>query len=144
MRKVLIPVDSTNAARTRAAVAEAISINGREPVAVHLLSVQRAVSSHVAMFFGSGELQQLQQAAGAEDLLPARAQLDAAGVPYSTSVRVGRTAETIARVAHELACDRILMGQAGSGSPGAKMFGSLSQQVRQLVGGTGDCQVIGS
>ena len=44
----------------RAAVAEAIRIYSKEPVTVHLLSVQPAVSGHVAMFFGSGELHQLQ------------------------------------------------------------------------------------
>jgi len=146
MRKVLIPVEAGNPARTRAAVAEAISIYGKDPVAVHLLSVQAAVSSHVAMFFGSGELHQLQCAAGAEELESAQAQLTAAGVPYTSSVRIGRSAETIARTARELGCDRILMGQEGAGSLAARMFGSLPQQVRQIVSGSGsgDCQVIGS
>ena len=102
MRKVLIPVEAGNPARSRAAVAEAISIYSKEPVTVHLLSVQPAVSGHVAMFFGSGELHQLQCAAGAEDLASAQAQLAAAGVPYTSSVRIGRSAETIARTAREL------------------------------------------
>ena len=144
MRKILIPVDAGNPARSRAAVAEAISIYSKDPVAVHLLSVQAAVSSHVAMFFGSGELHQLQCAAGAEELESAQAQLTAAGVPYTSSVRIGRSAETIARTARELGCDRILMGQVGAGSLAARMFGSLPQQVRQIVSGSGDCQVIGS
>ncbi len=62
MRKVLIPVEAGNPARSRAAVAEAIGIYSKDPVTVHLLSVQPAVSGHVAMFFGSGELHQLQYA----------------------------------------------------------------------------------
>jgi nucleotide-binding universal stress UspA family protein len=144
MRQVLIPVDAGNPARSRAAVTEAISIYSKEPVTVHLLSVQPAVSGHVAMFFGSGELHQLQYAAGAEDLASAQAQLAAAGVPYASSVRIGRSAETIARTARELGCDRILMGQDRAGSLAAQMFGSLTQQVRQIVSGSGDCQVIGS
>ena len=143
MRKVLIPVEADNPARSRAAVAEAISIYSKEPVTVHLLSVQPAVSGHVAMFFGSGELQQLQCAAGAEDLEGAQAQLAAAGVPFTSSVRVGRSAETIARTAREFGCDRILMGQ-DLGSLADRMFGSLPQQVRQILSGSGDCQVIGS
>ena len=144
MRKILIPVEAGNPARSRAAVAEAIGIYGKDPVTVHLLSVQPAVSGHVAMFFGGGELHQLQNAAGAEDLACAQAQLAAAGVPHESSVRIGRSAETIARTARELGCDRILMGQDRAGSLAARMFGSLPQQVRQIVSGSGDCQVIGS
>src|SRR6478672_8074065 len=144
MRNVLIPVEAGNPARNQAAVAEAISIYKQEPVAVYLLSVQPAVSGHVAMFFGSDELHNLQCAAGAEDLAAAQAQLTAAGVPFASSVRIGRSAETIARTARELGCDRILMGQDKVGSLADRMFGSLPQQVRQIVSGSGDCQVIGS
>jgi nucleotide-binding universal stress UspA family protein len=144
LEPTLIPVEAGNPARSRAAVAEAISIYVKEPVKIHLLSVQPAVSGHVAMFFGGGELHQLQYAAGAEDLASAQAQLAAAGVPYESSVRIGRSAETIARTASELGCDRILMGQDRAGSLAARMFGSLTHQVRQIVSGSGDCQVIGS
>ena len=144
MRKILIPVDAANPARMKAAVAEAVRIYSQGPVDVHLLSVQPLVTSHVAMFFGDGELHQLQQSAGAEDLQPARSLLESDGVPYTASVRVGRSAETIARTARELGCDRIVLGQDGAGSLAGRMFGSLAQQVRQLVSVGGDCQVIGS
>lgn len=143
MRKLLLLVDGSPA-RMRAAVAEAIEICSREPVAVHLLSVQPLVSSHVAMFFGNGELHQIQHDAGMEDLAPAQALLDAAGVPYTASVIVGRSAETIARAARELGCDWIVMGRDADGSFAGKIFGSLAEQVRQIVSGASDCQVIGS
>lgn len=144
MRNILIPIDAGNRARTMAAVTEVVRIYGHEPVAVHLLSVQPAVSGHVAMFFGEGELRQLQHGAGAEDLAPAETLLKTAGVPFTSIVRVGRNAETIATTARELGCDRIVLGQAGEASFAGKIFGSLAQQVRQLVSGSGDCQVIGS
>ena len=145
MRNVLIPVDAGNRARTMAAVGEVVRIYGQEPVGVHLLSVQPAVSGHVAMFFGEGELHQLQHGAGAEDLAPAQTLLKTSGVPFSSVVRVGRSAETIASTARELGCDRIVLGPEGDAGFGSKIFGSLAQQVRQLVGaGSGDCQVIGS
>jgi len=137
-------VETGNPARNGTAVAEAISIYSQETVDVHLLSVQAPVSRHVAMFFGSDELHQLQCNAGAEDLAAAQAQLAAAGVPFSSTVRIGRSAETIARTARELGCDRILMGQDMTGSLADRMFGSLPHQVRQIVSGSGDCQVIGS
>ncbi len=145
MRKILIPIDSgSSAARMKSAVAEAVAFYRREAVAIHLLSVQANVTSHVAMFFKGGELNEIQHQAGAEELAPAEALLGAAGIPYTSSVVVGRKAETIARLARELGCDRIVMGQeAGAGLAG-RIFGSLAGQVRQLVGGTSDCQVLGS
>jgi len=142
MRNLLIPIDA-DAGRTRAAVAEALGICAQEPVHIHLLSVQPLLSSHVAMFFGEGELQQTQLEAGAQDLAPARALLDAAGVSYTATVKIGRSAETIARVARESGCDRIVMGREDQGLAG-KIFGSLAQQVRHLLSGASDCQVIGS
>ena len=145
MRSVLIPVDAGNRTRTVAAVAEVVRIYGQEPVRVHLLSVQPVVSAHVAMFFGDGELHQLQHGAGAEDLAQAQSLLRTSGVPFNSLVRVGRSAETIASTARELGCDRIVLGSEGEPGLGSKIFGSLAQQVRQLVGaGSGDCQVIGS
>ena len=141
MRKLLVPIDA-DPARMRAAVAEAISLYNQEKVAIHLLSVQPGLSSHVAMFFGQGELHQIQHTAGSEDLAPAQALLATAGVPYTSSVATGRSAETIARVARELGCDRILMGPADSLA--GKLFGSLAGQVRHLVSVGSDCRVIGS
>jgi nucleotide-binding universal stress UspA family protein len=142
MRHLLLPVDG-DPGRTQSAVAEALRICAQEPVHVHLLSVQPLLSSHVAMCFGEGELHQLQLEAGAEDLAPARALLDAAGVPYTATVRTGRSAETIAGAARELGCDRIVMGRDDAGLA-ARIFGSLAQQVRHLLSGATDCQVIGS
>lgn len=143
MRNLLIPVNG-DAARTKAAVAEAVRIYGKEPVGVHLLSVQPRVSGHVGMFFGEGELHDIQHAAGMEDLAPAKALLDAVGVPYTASVRVGRSAETIARAARELDCDRIVMGQEGQSGIAGRIFGSLAEQVRHITSGASGCQVIGS
>ncbi len=145
MRNILIPIDSGgSAARVKSAVAEAIAIYRREPVEIHLLSVQASVTSHVAMFFKGGELYEIQRLAGTEELAPAEALLATAGIPYTSSVLVGRKAETIARRARELGCDRIVMGQEAGVGLAERIFGSLAGQVRQLVGGASDCQVLGS
>lgn len=145
MRNLLIPIDAGNPVRTMAAVADVVRLYAQEPVAVHLLSVQPAVSGHVAMCFGESELAQLQRGAGAEDLAPAQNLLQTSGVPFTSIVRIGRSAETIARTARELGCDRIVLGQDGQPSFAGKIFGSLAHQVRQIVNGSGsgDCQVIG-
>ena len=141
MHQLLVPIDPSNEARTRSAVAEVVKLYRQEPVGIRLLRVQPRVTGHVAMFFGTHELHDLQQEAGKEDLQFARSLLDAAGVPYAVTVLVGRSAETIARAARDYGCDRIVFGD----SPGlaSKVFGSLAQQVQHLLG-PGDVRVIGS
>ena len=142
MRQVLVPIDPADPARIRSAVAEVASLYRLEPLQVRLVRVQPRLTSHVAMFFGKRELHDLQQQAGTEDLQFAQGLLDAAGVPYVSTVLVGRSAETIARAARDFGCDRIVFGRQES-TLGSRVFGSLAQQVRQLLG-PGDAQVIGS
>lgn len=144
MRNILVVIDARHPARTASAVGAALRAWREEPARVHLLRIEPRVSGHVAMFFGTGELRQLQEQAGREALRPAEAQLHAAGVPFTSTVRVGRSAETIAAAARELRCDRVLLGEAAADGVAARVFGSLGGQVRQLLAGSGDCQVIGS
>lgn len=146
MTRILIPVDAGMPARTQAALAEAVRLHALSPVEVHLLNVQPLLTRHVEAVFGAGELQALQRAAGHEDLAPAKAVLDQHRVPYTASVRIGRSAETIARAAGELDCDQIVLGDgaAAQGLTG-RLFGSLAHQLRQMIGATGGhCQVIGA
>jgi nucleotide-binding universal stress UspA family protein len=141
MTKLLVPIYGSPD-QWRAALAQATEIHRRENASVHLLSVQPKVSGHVSMFFGRGELQQIQQAAGLEDLEPAQALLRTAGVPFTSSVMVGRSAETIARAAREFGCQRVIMG--GEGEAPRSVFGSVATQVRHILSSGNDCQVIGS
>jgi nucleotide-binding universal stress UspA family protein len=143
MRKILIPIDPSQPVRTRSAIEQVARICREEPVAVRLLRVQPEVSGHVAMFFGARELRQLQLGEGAEDLQFAQNLLDAAGVSYTSTVLVGRGAETIIAAARDYGCDRIVFGREEPSLAG-KIFGSLAQQVHQLLGASGDPQIIGS
>lgn len=143
MRNILVPIDPTQPARTRATVEQVVRLCREEPATVHLLRVQPSVSGHVAMFFHSGELRELQQGAGAEDLQLAQSLLDAAGVPYTSTVRVGRSAKTIVDTAQQHGCDRIVFGPEQPGLA-SRIFGSLAQQVRQMLGTPAGAQVIGS
>jgi nucleotide-binding universal stress UspA family protein len=143
MAQLLVAVDPHSPARTRSAVEEAVRIHREERAAIRLVRVQPRLSGHVAMFFGTHELQALQQEAGNDDLAYAQSLLDAAGVPYVSSVLVGRSAETIARAAREFGCERILFGHEPPDLAG-RMFGSLAEQVRHLLGPGQDCRVIGS
>ena len=147
MPRILVPIDPDQPARTRSAIEQVLRMRQTEQVTIRLLRVVPKVSGHVAMLFGTQELLDLQLDAGAEDLQYAQKLLDLAGVPYASTVLVGRTAETIAAAARDFGCDRIVFGRDEPGLAG-KIFGSLAQQVRHHLGASGDDprmpQVIGS
>jgi nucleotide-binding universal stress UspA family protein len=142
MAQILVPIDG-HGAQSQRALAEAIRIHRREDVPVYLLSVQPPVSGHVAAYFHPAELERLQCDAGLEELAPAKALLEAAGVGHRVIVKVGRRAETIAHTAQELGCDRIVLGDA-SDAGGGRWFGSVAQQVAHLLAGARGCHVIGA
>lgn len=146
MKKVLLPISiHMSLSQIQNAAAQAIAIyRSEDAVQLHVLSVQVPVSLHVSEFFEPGELRQIHRSAGMADLAPAKAVLDAAGVLYLTHIEVGRTAETIARFATEIRCDRIVMGQESGSGIARKLFGTLASEVRHLVGPGGACRVIGS
>jgi nucleotide-binding universal stress UspA family protein len=144
MKKVLVPISAGISAQTQSAIAEAIAIFREERVEVHLLNVQISVPRYVSGFFKRADLHVIHQEAGMEELAPAQAILRSAGVPYAVHITVGRSAETIVRVAREIGCDRIVMGHAEQEGFASKLFGTVASQVRNLVGVTGNCKVIGS
>ncbi|MDM0108167.1 universal stress protein [Variovorax sp. J22R24] len=141
MTRILVPIDPDQPARTRSAIEQVLRMRRSERVTIRLLRVQPMVSGHVAMLFHPRELLDLQLDAGAEDLQYAQKLLDLAGVPYSSTVLVGRSAETIATAARDYGCDRIVFGRDEPGLA-RTIFGSLAQQVRQHLGASGDPQVI--
>ena len=138
MRKLLVSIDGQSAARMQSAVAQAIGIYSKESVDIHLLNVQPGVSGHVAMFFEAAELREIHDTAAQEALAPA------AGITCSTSTVIGRNAPSIAMQAQRLGCDRIIIGRDDGESLVNRMFGNLISQVQQIVGATGNCQVLGS
>jgi nucleotide-binding universal stress UspA family protein len=142
MGPVLVPIEGDRAQQQRA-LAEAIRLHRCEGAEVFLLSVQMQVNGHVASYFGADELDRLHRDAAQEELAPAQALLDAAGVPHRALVRIGRRAETIARTAQQVGCDRIVLGRADA-APGSRWFGSIAQQVSHLLEGARGCQVIGA
>ncbi len=144
MAKVLVPMQPEQPAKTLAAVEAAIRLHRQENAAVHLLSVQSRVNGHVAAYFGCDELRQLQQKMGREDLAAARGLLDAARVPYTTSIAIGRRADTIALTAREYGCRRVLLGAPPESDVVSTIFGSLADQLRHMISGSGGFEVIGS
>jgi nucleotide-binding universal stress UspA family protein len=144
MNRLLLVVDPDSPAHTRLAVGEALRQAAMQPTEVHLLSVQPALTGHVALCFPKGEVERLQQQAGRAELAEALAQLQAHGVAVTAGVGIGRRAETIARTARQIQCDAVVMGPPQEAPRlGHRLFGSVAHQVRHLLEGGGGCRVIG-
>lgn len=144
MSALLVPVDPGFPRHTQQALDRAIDLCRTGGHQVHLLSVQPPVSSHVGMFFADTELRGLHNDCGAEELAPACDRLSRAGIACDSHVRVGRRAETIARVARELDCDAVVMGTDEPEGLARRLFGSVAHQVRHLLGSAGRIQVLGT
>jgi nucleotide-binding universal stress UspA family protein len=94
---------------------------------LHLVNVQRPVSGDVASFIGSKSLEEYHRERADAELAPARALLDAAGVPYEPHRPVGVPGTTIAELATSLGSNLIVMGTRGQGASAAALLGSVAQ-----------------
>jgi YjbE family integral membrane protein len=136
LSSVLLAVDgSENSAR---AVRQWLGMRSslRDPAAVrlHLVNVQRPVSGDVSSFIASKSLEEYHQERSDAELAPAKALLDAAGVPYEAHRLVGAAGQTIANLASSLGCDLIMMGTRGQGGAAAALLGSVAQSTVEHAG----------
>ena len=129
LRRVLLAVDgSETAARAvRHLLAMRASLREPEALEVHLINVQRPVSSDVSSFVAKEQLQEFQDERCDAAMAPARSLLDEAGMTYQEHRRVGPPGETIAEVAQAQGCDMIVMGARGLGTHTAALLGSVTQ-----------------
>jgi nucleotide-binding universal stress UspA family protein len=59
--------------------------------------------------------------------------LDEAGLTYSSHIEIGRPSHGIATFARENACDQIVMGTHGKGTPRTMVVGSVAMRVVALA-----------
>lgn len=121
-----------------------IRLHQREPVRIHLLSVQTPFDGHVRMFFKDDEIRRIQREDGEAELQPVREALDRAGVPYVCHIGVGFSAATIAEFARQYDCRQIVMGPPRSqGAVSQLLLGSIGRQVEHLLQVAGQpCEVL--
>src|SRR4051794_30681082 len=124
--KWLVPVDGSEPS-TRA-VELMIREMGelKERPDVHLLNVQRPLSSAVSGFVNREQVHQYHREEGLAALQPAIKKLDAAGVRYEHHIGVGDEAETIIEFARDKHCDRIVMASRGVGTVSSMLLGSVA------------------
>jgi len=133
MLKALIPFDgSDNALR---AVDHLISlVQAREPMEVHLLHVREPIDSwEIRRVLTADEIAALQLSEGEDALQAARQRLEAAGISYTATILVGDVAQTIARHAAEIGCDKIIMGSGGASAITGLLLGSVTMKVIHLA-----------
>jgi nucleotide-binding universal stress UspA family protein len=125
MTKILLPNDGS------AASARALDqvLQRGAGLELHLLNVQLPVDGNVRTFIHADDLNAYQLAAGLAELAAARAQLDAAGLPYQQHVLVGHPAAMICRFAHENGFDEIVMGTHGRTGLLQLLMGSVASEV---------------
>lgn len=125
----LIAVDGSESSLS--AVRKAIDmrwlLNPDVEIRVDLVNVQRGVSGDVASFVARDALQDYHRDRAEKALAPARALLEAAGLPYTTHQFVGQPGRVIAQFAAEQKSDQIIMGARGMGSHTGALLGSVTQ-----------------
>lgn len=126
MTMILVPMDGSEAALR--ALDHAIRKAGRDGE-IRLLNVQPPIPSSVGDFVGGDTVRRYQEEEGAKALAEARARLDRAGVRYSSEVRLGQSAETVAEAAKDSGCDEIVMGSRGLGGFAGLVLGSVADRV---------------
>ena len=136
LRGILLAVDGSDASRHAVEQVIAMRQELRDPAAmqVHLMNVQRPLSVDVSSFIATQSIQEYHDERSDEALLPARAVLDAAGVPYHEHRRVGTPGQTIAEQAQAHGCDLIVMGSRGLGGHTAALLGSVAQDTLAHAG----------
>ena len=131
--KILLPVDGSESS-VRAA--QHVAGLGRclVDLEVHLVNVQPLGDDWmVRRMIKPDELAKMEHEWAESAIAPIRAVLGATGVTCVDHVAQGEVAETIARLAKELACDQIVMGTRGHGALRDLFLGSVAIKVLHLA-----------
>ncbi|HRZ61390.1 MAG TPA: universal stress protein [Rubrivivax sp.] len=126
---MLVPVDGSESAGHAVQYIAGLYQSLPEPARFELtlLNVQRPVSGDVSRFVPGESLKDYHAERAEEALAPARALLQAAGVPFREQQRLGDPPVAIAEAAAAEGCDLIVMGSRGLGGHAAALIGSVAQ-----------------
>jgi YjbE family integral membrane protein len=131
--RILVPVDgSRNALNAVERVIEQCA-PGAQPPEIHLLHVRSPLSRHIAGFLRRADINVWHREEGLKALAGAMALLAEKGIAFAHHVRVGQRAATIAALAQELNCDRIVMGTARRNTVTRVLEDSVTSEVLELA-----------
>ena len=132
MRKVLVPIDGSECSLRAVQYLLDAAASGWRPD-IHLVNVQVRLPTEVGQFVSSENIHDFQHEQSGDALRPAAERLAAAGLPFTVHEEVGSTAERIAALATELACDHIVMGTHGRSALTEFLVGSTTLKVLHLA-----------
>ena len=127
MLKALVPVDGSE--NSLGAVRHVIKlVRDREALELHLLNVQPPLHGDVTAFVSKGNVRDFHVEEGEKALKRACEMLSEADIPFTKHVYVGQAARVIAELAHEMCCDKVIMGTHGRGTITQLLMGSVSHE----------------
>ncbi len=130
MKRILIPVDGSDAALRAAKAAIEATLQHTVRPDVRLVSVQAPIlSGNVTRFFTADMIESYYQEEGEKALVSARQALDEAGIDYQEKVLIGNVAQAIIQYAEDEDCDHIYMGTRGLGAVSRVVLGSVTNKV---------------
>jgi nucleotide-binding universal stress UspA family protein len=129
--KILLPIDGSTHALE--AVSHAVALVRRGLQAEFLLvNAQPAANLYeLAVAHDADVIDQVRSAAGADQLQPAEAMLQAAGLSFESEVVGGDPARVLIEAIEREGCDAVIMGTHGTGRRFASLFGSVSGALLQ-------------
>jgi nucleotide-binding universal stress UspA family protein len=107
---VLVVANGAHDARATAQLVA--SLHARENVRIHVAAVQARPTGYAARFLRSVDLPKVLHELARESMAGLCAELDALGVPYRAHVEIGPRTACIERLARELGCARVILGEA--------------------------------
>lgn len=132
--RVLLPVDGSEVSMGAVHLALRMHGSGLRMEAV-LANVQEPASLYELLVMHDPEaVDRISAQAGLDALTPARALLDAAGMPYECEVAKGDPAHTLVEISERFACDMVIMGASGMSGLRSAMLGSVSNEVLHASG----------
>ena len=133
MRRVLLPINDSSAARCATRYVIADFRTSDEAMDIHVLNVQPPLRRHIAQFVSKTDRESFYRDEAETALRPVRKMLDEAALPYSVHTRVGPKAETITSTARRVGCDHIVMGTSRKSSITRAIESSVTNKVLELT-----------
>ncbi len=129
IRRIAVAVDGSPGAEK--ALRRALALRGDvrcgTDLEVHVINVQRPLSSDVTRFIAGRTVEDYQRERSEQALEPARAMAAAEGARVQEHRHVGEPGAVLSEAARSLGCDLIVMGARGLGSHTAALLGSVAQ-----------------
>ena len=134
MRRLLVPIDSSDSANRALAYAIRLA-KENAPVELHIVNAHEPplVYGEVAIHMTEEKAKELLKQHSEHVLKPAIEMAKAAGVKFASEILIGEVPQVIVKYAEDKGCDGIVMGTRGMGAIGNLVMGSVATKVIHLT-----------